>query len=233
MSCSFPERPASVSEWLAALNLSRYEQNFVMHGYYVPDHRRSGPASRSAVAELRAKLQNLTDERLVELGVTLYGHRKRLLIAAANIVLDDHEDTASESIYPQSTIFSGRHPNSETDTIACSALSEESDGHIFVSSRGLARNGTRSWLWLSTAVLRNWRTITLVCVGVSIAWVAVCLVRVVHPFVSLTYQAFQLATFFIAAEIYWLPLLRCVYMAMAASPLTDLRVFAARLAATA
>jgi len=67
MSCTFPSATASVPEWLDALNLARYKSNF--------------EAAQIEVSQLPA----LTDEMLQAAGVSLGGHRKRMLLAAKEL----------------------------------------------------------------------------------------------------------------------------------------------------
>jgi len=67
MSCTFPSTTTSVPEWLDAINLARYKPNF--------------EAAQIPVSQLPA----LTDETLQAAGVTLGGHRKRMLLAAKEL----------------------------------------------------------------------------------------------------------------------------------------------------
>ena len=68
MACTFPTTTPSVNDWLDALNLGRYKAQF-------------------AAANLTdvAQLHSLADEALQAAGVTLIGHRKRMLQAVKHL----------------------------------------------------------------------------------------------------------------------------------------------------
>ena len=64
----FPTSVASVVDWLTQINLAKYVSSFASAGIL-------------QVAELPL----LTDDRLKQAGVTMVGHRKRLLQAAKEL----------------------------------------------------------------------------------------------------------------------------------------------------
>ena len=68
MACTFPTTTPSVNDWLDALNLGRYKPQFAA-------------ASLTDVAQLHS----LADEALQAAGVTLIGHRKRMLQAVKHL----------------------------------------------------------------------------------------------------------------------------------------------------
>jgi hypothetical protein len=64
MACSFPTSASSVGEWLDALNLARYKTALEGSGLDI------------------SQLPHITEEKLTAAGVTIVGHRKRMLQAA-------------------------------------------------------------------------------------------------------------------------------------------------------
>ena len=68
---AFPTSAASVTGWLDEVNLAKYVSNF----------------ERAGITSVN-DLQGLTEERLQLAGVTLPGHRKRLLQAAKELIIE-------------------------------------------------------------------------------------------------------------------------------------------------
>ena len=95
MACRFPTKVTSLKKWLKELKLERYEQTLAS----VPLH----------------ELPKLTHERLIELGVSNGGHRKRLLIAAEKICDVTPSYASSQTKYPMTTVTSGTGGGGDDD----------------------------------------------------------------------------------------------------------------------
>lgn len=95
MSCTFPTSAASIDEWLDALNMARYKAAFAKADVQVE------------------KLHELSEEALVAAGVSMVGHRKRLLQAAKTL----EQPKAPPPVAPEASaaVFGTRAGVAETE----------------------------------------------------------------------------------------------------------------------
>ena len=116
MSCWFDPRPSTIKSWLAALNLSVYEDAFTRGDFTVEANPTAGrrPGKPEGCRPLLEKLARLTDEQLRDMGIRHPGHRKRLLIAVSKLDLSADDLSDTDTSYPQST-YSKRTGSSWTE----------------------------------------------------------------------------------------------------------------------
>ena len=102
MDCTYLEYPSSTEEWLAALNMGRHAHLF---------------------AELSVSdLPDLTDARLKMMGISIIGHRRRILMGAAKVATLREGFTASTE-KAEEAASSASHATTSPPTSAWSGAS--------------------------------------------------------------------------------------------------------------
>ena len=112
----YPTRPKRLDEWLETLKLSVYYDKLVSAGF------------NKVYDELRCQLSCMTHEELKRAGISNPGHRKRLLIGAAHIEVNEAQsssEAAPESLSSCSDISKDSSPSS---VISYSPSGESSTG---------------------------------------------------------------------------------------------------------
>jgi hypothetical protein len=143
MNVTFPSQVSSVSDWLTQINLAKY----------VPSFESAGILN---VAELPL----LTDERLKQAGVTMVGHRKRLLQAAKEL---NTQGAGSGSVLGSASAMT----TSETTTGQGSAEAMDLEGPAPPTAPSQRFNSTSS-IFINSTITRPDIDEVIFCVAVVI-----------------------------------------------------------------